>query len=136
MIRIRGPDQARRIADPDVRRLVERRFNEICDGEPYQEEVHGTFILVEPGDTVADLEEESGFPIMHNPFDGARFPAPEFVPVAEVIEQHKSAYELVLIFTDEGTGSNIFIPIHPGIDAELLAMCARFSLPAPELASP
>ena len=135
MIRIRGPDHVRRIDDPDVRSLVERRFAEICNGEPFQEEIHGRCILVEPGDTAADLEEECGLPLMSNPFDGARFPEPEFVPICEIIERHRAAYELVLIVNDEGAGSEIFVPRRPGISPALLAMCARFSESAPERTS-
>ena len=48
MIIIRGPDQTRRIDDPDVRRLVERRFVEVCAGEPYAPEVDGEMIVAEP----------------------------------------------------------------------------------------
>ena len=55
---IRGPDQARRIDDTEIRQLVEQRFAEICAGEPYDYDAHGEMIVVEPGDTLASLERE------------------------------------------------------------------------------
>ena len=52
MIRIRGPDEARSISDPDIRRLVEERFDQVLNGHEYDPEIHGEMIVVEPGDMV------------------------------------------------------------------------------------
>jgi hypothetical protein len=130
---IRGPDQARRIDDPDVRRLVEQRYAEVCNGEPYDAEIHAEMIVVEPGDTLASLEGESGVPIASSPFDDSRFPDPDFVPVCEYLEEHSHCYEMMFLFSDDGAGINFFIP-KQGTDADLLELCARFAVRAPELA--
>lgn len=131
MIRVRGPNEARRIDDPDIRQLVERRYGEVCDGEPYDADVHGEMIVVEPGDTLRSLEGESGCPVATNPFDDVRFPDPEFVPVCESLEEHSQCYEMMFLFSDDGAGVNFFIPKSPGIDADLLALCARFAVREP-----
>lgn len=128
MIRIRGPDQARRIDDPDIRRLVERRFVDVFKGERYDPEIHGEWILAEPGDTLASLEGQSGCPIASNPFDDSRFPDPDFAPVCEVIEEHPGCYEMVFILNDDGFGVLIFVPKHPGIDRELLSLCRTYAI--------
>ena len=133
MIFIRGPDAAGRIGDPAIRRLVEERFDQILDGDEYDPDIHGVMIVVEPGDTLDSLEEESGLPIATNPFDGARFPDPNFVPTCEYLEEHAGCYEMMFLFSDDGAGVNIFVP-KQGIDADLLALCARFS--ARETTSP
>ena len=130
MIRIRGPDQARRISDPDIRRLVQQRFAEVCNGEPYDPDVHGEMIVVEPGDTLRSLEGESSVPVATNPFDDCCFPDPDFVPVCEYLEEHPHCYEMMFLFSDDGAGVNFFIP-KQGIDADLLAYCARYAVPAP-----
>jgi len=132
MIHIRGPDQARRISDPDIRRVVEERFVQVCNSEPYDPDVHGEMIVVEPGDTLKTLEGESGVPIASNPFDENRYPDPEFVPVCECLEEHSHCYELMFLFTDDGAGVNFFIP-KQGADAEIIAFCARFAVPAAEV---
>ena len=133
MIRIRGPDQARRIDDPDIRRLVQQRYAEVCNGEPYDADIHGEMAVVEPGDTLATVEGQSGVPIASNPFDDSRFPDPDFVPVCEYLEEHSHCYEMMFLFSDDGAGINFFVP-KQGTDADLLALCARFAVRAPELA--
>jgi hypothetical protein len=130
MIRIRGPDQASRITDPGIRQLIERRFTEICAGEPYDRDVHGEMVVVEPGDTLESVEEETGLPIATNPFDECRFPDANFLPVAEALEEHAATYEMTFILTDDGCGVSLFIPKRPDIDPELLSLCAKFSVPA------
>ena len=130
MIRIRGPDRASRIDDPDIRRLVEERFAQVCDGEAYDPTVHGEMIVVEMGDTLQSLEGESGVPVASSPFDDARYPDPDFVPVCEYLEDHSHCYEMMFLYSDDGAGVNFFIPKSPGMDAELLTFCATFSVPA------
>ena len=134
MIRIRGPDQVRRIDDPYICQLVEQRFVEVCNGEPYDPEIHGEMIVVEPGDTLASLERDSGCPITTNPFEDVRFPDPDFVPVCEYLEDHSHCYEMMFLFSDDGAGINFFIPKSPGIDADLLELCARFAVRAAPIA--
>ena len=75
-------------------------------------------------------------PILTDLFGEAHFGDPEFSPAAEVIEEHRSCYELVFIFTDDGYGIEIFVPKVHGVDPELLAMCAQFAVPASEIARP
>ena len=51
-----------------------------------------------------------------------------------MIEEHRSCYELVFIFTDDGYGIAIFVPKVEGVDRELLAMCAQFAVPTRDVA--
>ena len=130
MLILRDPSLAGSIVDPDVRSQVEQRFVEICAGDPYNYDLHGYMIVVEPGDSVEDLEKETRCRILHNLFDDARFGDPDFMPSFEVLEDHAGCYEMVFILNDDGFGIDIYIPKHPGIDAELLAMCAEYAAPA------
>ena len=45
--------------------------------------------------------------------------------------EHDTCYEMVFVPGDGDFGIVIFIPKHPGIDAELLALCAEYAVPAP-----
>ena len=121
---LRSPEQASRIADPAIRRLVETRFIQVCAGEPYDSEQHGYMLVVEPGDTLQTIERESGVPVLTDLFGEAHFGDPEFTPAAEVIEDRGTVYELVFVFSDDGYGVEIFVPKAAGVDPELLAMCA------------
>ena len=102
MLIVTSPQIAMGIADPDVRRLVWTRFNQITEGEIYDYDRHGEMIVVEPGDSVAALVEESGCPILTNPYDDTRFGDPHFTPVFEAIEDHVCCYEVVAILNDDG----------------------------------
>lgn len=135
MLVLRSPELANRIADAGIRRLVEQRFSQICNGEAYDYDLHGYMIVVEPGDTVEQLEEESGCPILRNLFDDARFGDPDFTPAAEAVEEHSNCYEIVFILNDDGFGIEIFIPKVDGVDRELLTMCATYAVPAAEASS-
>ena len=130
MLIVTSPQVALCIEDPDVRRLVQTRFHQITNGDPYDVDVHGELVVVEPRDTVADVEHESGWPLLVNPFDGTRFGDPDYQPGIEALIDHPKVFEAVLLFSDSGAGEILFIPKQPGVDAELLAMCAAHSTPA------
>ena len=135
MLVLRDPALTKRIADPDLRRLVELRFAQICDGEPYDGDRHGYLVVAEPGDTAAALEEASGCPVVHDVFGEVRFGDPDFAPGAEAIEEHAGCYELVFVLNDDGYGVGIFVPKIAGVDPELLALCAAHAVPATELSA-
>ena len=137
MLVINGPSDAPHIADPEIRHLVVQRYTEVCAGEPYDYDSHGSMIVVEPGDTVAALEREGSCCILHNLFDDTRYPDPDFSPSFEALDEHAGCYEMLFILNDEGFGITYFIPKAGGINAEnaverseLLAMCAEFATPA------
>ncbi|MBB4155439.1 hypothetical protein GGQ80_003362 [Sphingomonas jinjuensis] len=65
--------------DPRLIDLLRRRFAALVT--PYGDLTDWTeFIVVEPGDTEADVERELGFSPLVNPIDGSRFGAPTFQP--------------------------------------------------------
>jgi len=127
---LRSPDEAARIADPEIRNLVKLRFAQVCSGETYDPDRHGYVLVVELGDTVQTIERQSGIAVLTDSFGDTHFGDPEFTPGAEVIEKHRSCYELVFIFTDDGYGIEIVVPKIDGIDPELRAMCRQFAVPA------
>mgnify|MGYP000991680370 CR=1 FL=1 len=115
MLVLRDPEATRRIAAPEIRQLVEQWFRDVCADEPYEPDLHGYMIVVEPGDSVQDLEEESGCSLSY----------------FEVLEEMDTCYEMVFIPGDGDFGIVIFIPKLAGIDPDLLAMCAEYAVPAP-----
>ena len=131
MLVLRDPSVTLSIADYDIRELVEQRFEDVCDGEEYEADLHGFMIVVEPGDSVDVLEAESGCPILRSYIGNARYGDPEFKPVFECLEEHDFGYEMVFVPGDGDFGIVIFIPKQDGIDADLLAMCAEYAVPAP-----
>lgn len=116
------------IADADLRDLLQLRFDQVCDGEDYDPDIHSQFFLVEPGDSAEDVEVASSCPVFHNLFDQASFGDPDFAPSWEVLEEHPCCYEMVFIFSDGDAGTVIFIPKSEGIDPELLKLCAHYAV--------
>ena len=130
MIILHGPSLIHRIADPSIRNLVSQRFSQILSGTPYDYDQHGYMIIVESGDSIESLESETCCSIIHNAFDGTHFGDSDFTPCFEVLEDHGNCYEMLFILNDEGFAIDIFIPKHSGINAELLALCAEYAVPA------
>ena len=130
-----SPAEAERISDLSIRGLVLLRFAQVCAGEPYDPERHGTFAVIEPGDSVDEFERQTGCPVLHDTFFEVRFGDPDFVPAAEVIEDHGDCWELVYVLSDHCGGILLFVPNVDGVNPELLAMCATYATPVTE-ASP
>ena len=130
MLFIRGPDQANQISDPDLRDLVQLRFLEIVDGDTYNTDIHGEIVVIEPGDDGDSLEKQVGYSVLVNDLDGSRYGDDDFVPLTEWVVEHPSCFELFMLFSDDGAGTNLFIPKSQGINAELLSFCRQFAEPA------
>ena len=135
MLILRDPADAGSISDPAIRSLVELRFAQIGQDEPYDPDQHGYMIVVEPGDTVQELEHETCCCILHDLFEDNRYGHPDFTPSFEILEEHYGTdgtvfYEMLFVTNDDGFGITLFIPEAEGIDKDLLAMCAEYATPA------
>ena len=121
MLILKYPSSFNSITDPDILKLVRLRHDQMGD------EMFGSMIIIEAGDSLSDIEEEIGFSIMTNLFDDVRFPDPDFMPCCEALEDHGTFYEILFIFGDGDDAIEIFIPKH-GVDNDLLAMCSQFAV--------
>ena len=119
------------IGNPEMRCLVELRIQELVEFDPdAAPSLLAKFIVMEAGDRLDELDAQLGFPILTNRWTGVRFGQVGFTPSWEVLEEHRTCYEMVFVLSDDGYGVELFIPKHPSMDSELLSMCAEFSLPA------
>lgn len=131
MLVLRDPALISSITDPDLALLIEQRFEDICNGEDFDPDIHGFFVVVEAGDSIPEIEAESGCPILRSPFGSTRYGDPSFKPCFECLEEHPCCYEMVFVPGDGDFGIAIFIPKADSIDPELLALCAEYADPAP-----
>ena len=120
MLIIQNRSQLHHIIHPDIHKLVTLRLAQLASNIPTP------MIIMEPGDSLSDIEKEIGFSILTNLFDDISYPDPDFVPSCEVLEDHGGCYEMLFIFCDGEEAVEIFIPKN-GVDASLLSMCADFS---------
>lgn len=72
----------------------------------------GTFVIVEPGDGLPDIERALGFPIT---MAGS--------PTWEWVMRHGAIFEAPVILSDDGFGHVLIVPDAEGIDPDLLTLC-------------
>jgi hypothetical protein len=134
MIVLRDPQATSQLTDPYIHELVSLRWSQILAGEPYDYDRHGYMVVVEPGDTVEQLEQEIGLPVLHGLFDDLPYGDPDFTPCFEILEEHTyeqhRIYEMVFISNDNGFATTVIVPASEGISGDLLAMCRSFATPA------
>ena len=94
MLQIQNLSQLDLITDTEILKLVKLRHDQLGD------EMFDSAIIVEVGDSISDIEEEIGFFVMTNFFDGVRYADPDFVPCFEVLEDHGGCYEMLFILSD------------------------------------
>lgn len=106
---IRSPADAG-AADPELRQLITDTIARVADCP----EILGFVLVVEPGDTIADLDAVLRFSILAGRH--------------EFIQEHAHWFELVYVLGQDGYGLEVFVP--KDIDLpDLLAMCIERALP-------
>lgn len=130
---LRDPAEIAGIEDVLLRALIAQRFEDFCQGEPYDPELHAQVVLVEPGDALDAIEAAGGCAITREPFSARRYGEPGFRPGFEVLEEHATCFELVFVENDGGQGVVVFIPKLAGIDDTLRRFCTEYATPAPDL---
>jgi hypothetical protein len=134
MIVLRDPADVAGVVHPLIRDLAALRTTQILNGETYDPAIHGVMVVVEPGDTVEQLEQEIGLPILHGLFDDVPFGDPDVTPCFEILEEHTyeqhRIYEMVFISNDDGFATTVIVPATEGVPGDLLAMCRSFATPA------
>ena len=134
MLILHDPAATSQVTDPSIHELVSLRFRQILAGEPYDYDRHGYMVIVESGDTVEQLEQEIGLPLLRSLFDDLPYGDPDFTPCFDILEEHINGntriYEMVFIGNDDGAATAIFVANTEGIPSDLLAMCRSFATPA------
>jgi hypothetical protein len=120
MLKILTMSQLNLVTDADILDLLRLRFGQL--------KMNVSMFIVEPGDSISDIEEAIGFCILTNLFDDVSFPDPDFVPFCEALEDHGGCYEMLFMLSDgDDDAIEIFIP-KAGVDPLLLAMCSKFAV--------
>ena len=77
MLKIQNLSQLNLVSDPDILKLVTLRLVQLDSNLPTP------MIIMEPGDSLSDIEEEIGFSIMTNLFDDVCYLDPGYGLVGE-----------------------------------------------------
>ena len=131
MLEIRSTASMRRTLsgplDPTLKQALSRRFEQLPDDYDLSE--LGCFIIMQPGDPLAAIEEALGFSPLGNFVDGSRYGESAFAPSWEFIEDHGAWFELCFVQGNAGYGSVLFVPDSDNIDPTLLALCRFYGRP-------
>lgn len=113
--------------DPHLLALLAERYDQLTadlDGDP---DGYVQVLIVEPEDTLSEIEDALGFSPLVNFVDGAHYGEREFTPSWEWLADHDGWFELVFVLSDDGAGALVFVPDHPGVDPELLSACVDYA---------
>jgi hypothetical protein len=108
--------------DPNLHRLLAERIGALTeDLIDYTE-----YLVVQSGDTEADLIRHIGLTPLIEPMDGIRFCEPGFRPHWDWLEAHCGWFEMIFTF-----GSTfayvVFIEDREGVPHELLTLCRTYA---------
>jgi hypothetical protein len=137
MLVLCSPSDTGRISNPYLQALLDLRFRQLW---PFSAD-EGLLIVVEPGDSVDELEAASGCSLLYDPFEDVPYGHPDFNPAFDYLEKHYAnetiyGFEAHADTGDGGIGTTLFIPTDEGIDPRLLAMCTTYAVPATSLENP
>lgn len=83
-------------------------------------------VVMDREDTPEELEQQLGFTLLHNRWNGLACDHPEFTPSWDVLEIYEHWYVLTFILSDDGFGVVVFMP--RGIPHELSTLCDRYAM--------
>ena len=109
-----------------IRHFLEQRFLAMTDGDDLDPDIHGYALVIEPSDTIASLLADAEGCILRGLTDKGPFVMPP-----ESVEEHPEFYDLVFVPGDGDYAVTVVVPREPGIDAQLLTLCAQIATPAP-----
>lgn len=127
MIVVRNLQSTHQINNPAIRQLVEQRINDL-GGEAFDTNALGYFLVIEPGDTLEEIDTQLSFSILANRFDGIRYDQPGFTPSFEFVEEFPACYDMVFVVSDDGYGIEVFVEKAEGVSPDLRIMCRVYAV--------
>ena len=111
--------------NPQLRKLLAERIGGLATGD--HDLTNWTeYLVVEPGDTEADIIRHVGFSPLIEPIDGARFGDSDFAPYWDWLCDHDGWYELIITF---GSTFAYILLIRDAdrVPPDLRALCRRYA---------
>lgn len=115
---------------PDLARLVAHRLEFLRQDDGFDVSELANLILVEPGDTLNELDAALNGQALSDPWGGRDHGDPGFVPCFETCEDHGGFVAVVFIVGDAGFAYEVLIPRSADIDPLILGMFAPHATPA------
>ena len=115
------PDRGSQLAtldqplEPNLKRLLQGRVQDAAS-LGLADLTH--ILVIEPGDSEADINEAIGFSPLVSRLDGVRHQ-----PDWDWVEKHEGYFELVYTVSNDGFAFLVFVQDAPGILPDLLTLC-------------
>jgi hypothetical protein len=87
-------------------------------------------VVVEPGESEEDLQEEISLSPTINPIDGERYPSAQFQVWWDWLERHDGYWEMIITVADTGFAYLLFVPDADNTDPKLRDLCRTYAEPA------
>lgn len=108
--------------DPTLKLLLLRRLDMLSEFSDFDLSELAHFVIVEPGDTLLEIENELGFSPLVNFADETRFGDTAFTPSWEWLVDHGSWFETVFVLSDAGVGIDLLVPKRSDVEPKLIAL--------------
>lgn len=113
--------------DPDLKTILLNRLGLLAEFSAWDLSELAHFVIVQPGDPIADIEQALGFSPFVNFVDGARYPDPSFEPSWEHLVARGLWFDFVFALSDSGFGINLLVPDGDGVNTNLLQLCRTYA---------
>ena len=131
MLTIRKEADLDAIGDSFLHALIASRLDAMTQGDDYDPDVHGFFVVMQNSDALVDIEAAIETTLLRNPVTGIEYGQLGFAPIFEYVGAHACWYEIVIVPGDGDFGVVFFVPRQPDVDSRLLALCAAYAEPEP-----
>ena len=108
---------------PALRSLLQARLDQTTAAD-LRSLTH--LLVVQPGDTEAQIATEIGFSPLVEPFEGARFGAAGFQPHWTWLHDLGGWYEMIVTVGNDGFAFILLIEKALGVHPDLLRMCEQY----------
>lgn len=119
------------VSDPLLRALITSRLADMTQGDDYDPDVHGFFVVMQDDDDLAEVEAAIETTLLRNPVTGIEYGQAGFTPLFEYVGAHADWFEIVIVPGGGDFGVVLFVPRQPVVDVRLLALCAAYAVPEP-----
>ena len=110
------------IEDGPIKNFIASRLAEIKSTNDEWAENYGSFLIVEPGDTMESLKIAASWPL----FQGNASPE---LPTFEWVNSYGDLYEIAYIISDSGQYIIVVVPMNSNIDYSILMFCRNYLSP-------
>lgn len=109
---------------PRIQTLLAARINALVTAD-YDVTDDTEYLIVEPGDTEADIIGLVGFSPLVDPIDGARFGDAAFQPFWDLLADRGGVFEMIITY-GSAFAYVLLIQDAPNVIPELLTMCHHY----------